>query len=138
MHVMCACVCRSSDHLCLRLQLCDARIEIWRDLISHTPKTKCAYECVCVHMCVRAPRGVIYRHHFKCMTLKHHESIRPKTFGVFSFLPSCRLSHFYPCAHIRPGRIRGHVTNLLTTQREGRERYTEIESERERRVYQEH
>lgn len=31
----------SSDHLCLHLQLRDARIEIWRDLISHTQSQMC-------------------------------------------------------------------------------------------------
>ncbi len=123
MHVMFVCVCASSDHLCLRLQLCDARIEIWRDLISHTPKPNvCMSVYVFVCVCVRAPWGVISHQRLKRVTLKHHRVDSSSDIWVVFFSSSCRLSHFYPCAHIRLRRIRGHVTNLWSTQRQSRER----------------
>lgn len=87
----------------------------------------CVWVLLHVCVCVRAPCGVISCHCLKWMTLKHHSR-----FFFRHFFSSFLLSHFYPRAHIRLWRIRGHVTNLWSTQRWSKERQTEAEAERKK------
>lgn len=119
---MCTCVCVRTDHLCLSLLLCEARIAIWRDLISHnsTPNMSAG-----VGVCVCAPCGVISHQHRKHVTLKHHRV--DSSSDIWVFISPCRLTHFYLRAHIFLRRIWGHVTNLWSAQRHSEERESQTE-----------
>lgn len=133
----CVCLCESGNHLCLHLQLRDGGIEIWRgEIWYHTPQKP--------NLCVTDSAGV------RCLcacTVQYNLQSLPKMHDIktpvsrfflrhfFSLFSIFFIFFFYLCAHIRLRRIRGHVANFWSTQRESEERQTETKSFSERRGY---